>query len=1432
MASIVLGSLGSLVGGPIGGMLGGAAGSLLDNMLLNHKHINKPSFLDLLVEASTMGLPIPAVYGRAKVAGNLIMSNNLQPEKHGGKGGLSGGKGQPYYTYNVSCAVAICRGPIKNIWRIFADSKLIWDMDPLENVAGAGTSHPGTPLVMSAFTPDGVSGGVATLYHYGTGKHHNQQFAGASVSFHYGTEDQLPDSDMEVIAQQLNFNRPNSCPGYRGLAYAVFHGLPLANFGNRIPNFTFEVNGYATPQNIVTNPVPSPTLGPISGKIYVNPIQNVIWLVNQNELQAYNSQTCAIISNIGDVSAVPAVAQHLSSGGLNTNPLFNNAQTGPDQSFWYSASCNNTAGTGGLIINWDLLAGCLGAYPLQRNAIGPRDTAAFVTPYLRLQPLSGAIVVGPTQQPFGGGAGSSAYCGSSDCFVVFDIGGRFQVYYAVSNTNPVLQDTNALDQTLELIAWGDLQFNDGTHSFGHPRLSLAWSDSRQQLVCLDGQAGGAQFILDLSDRTNVKLLGPQFLDNLIPTANPYRVMYDVSSDRFIYCNKLHVYSVQDPTAGVLAPNAHLDVAATYAGAQLIDELGFQTQQLGQGSYVLALTDNTIHYVDGQTLLDLGLSWSFSAVSGAVGNIFYNPLGAGAINYTTFTAGAGIGLYSNPSGGPLSLSEVVTDICSDVGLPVATALDTSALVADKVPGYAVTSQASGRAAIEPLQEVYLFDLVESNFKLVARKRLVQTQNVNVTIDEHDLGARAAAAQPGDNPAPKVVETVKQDFDLPQFVFMRYKSTSGDFFVKDFSFQLGTQYAKRAVACVGSTAHLTLNTPLLLTDSQASAVVYNILFLHYINRTSVSFSLPIKYMALEAGDVVKLSWTDTEGNNVSYPVYITQVDLGVDNTLHYQGVTTDPAVFAAGPPGQSPIAIANPIHTGTPTTLLIAETPPLRDSDDSAGLYIGACSIGLSTGWGASILRSTDGALSFTNIAGITTPAAIGVAQTALGTAGNPVAGVWDKTNQVTLTLIGGNPLAGVTPLQVLDKQNVFLIGKEIVGVSNVVQNADGSYTLSLLQRGMLGTDIFMNTHVAGERTMLLSTDGSVQDVDMSAGQIGLQYVYAGVSIGSDLTSSTKQNYSLEGSRIRPEAASHASLQRDASNNVSITWNPRNRINYEWLDGQEQGSDESAEAYEVDILGPDGAVVRVITDFSRGLATIGNTTGADTGIRLAQYTAAQQAADGLVGAGETWSPTDNGGLTLSGFNLIAANSTTSLCSVRALGGALLGSYYFEVQPSSLSSNDTAIGLADNTFALTGTHLGSDTHGVGSRAIGGIFLNGVNVGGGSGLTNGQWTGVAVNLNSKRLWIRNTATALWNGNPLADPATGAGGIDISAMIFPLFPCFSSAGHGEQAVANFGATTFAGAIPPGFSTGFPGPNPPIVTANIYQLSTRVGRGFPRMIVG
>ena len=50
-----------------------------------------------------------------------------------------------------------------------------------------------------------------------------------------GSQDQLPDPLMEAIEGQ------GLVPAYRGTAYVVIENLALADFGNRVPQLSFEV---------------------------------------------------------------------------------------------------------------------------------------------------------------------------------------------------------------------------------------------------------------------------------------------------------------------------------------------------------------------------------------------------------------------------------------------------------------------------------------------------------------------------------------------------------------------------------------------------------------------------------------------------------------------------------------------------------------------------------------------------------------------------------------------------------------------------------------------------------------------------------------------------------------------------------------------------------------------------------------------------------------------------------------------------------------------------------------------------------------------------------------------------------------------------------------------------------------------------------------
>lgn len=202
MATLVLSAVGSAVGGPLGAQIGAFIGSQIDQALFGPTIKSEgPRLGDLTVQASTYGNSIPRIFGpENRVSGNIIWSTGLVEEKstktQGGKGGKPKTK-TTTYTYHVDCAIALCRGSIVNVKRIWADGKLFRDEAGVQKQASA-------------------------------------------VRVYTGSATQNPDPTMQAALGA------DKCPAHRDMAYVFFDHLELGDFGNRIPNFTFEVEAHTS----------------------------------------------------------------------------------------------------------------------------------------------------------------------------------------------------------------------------------------------------------------------------------------------------------------------------------------------------------------------------------------------------------------------------------------------------------------------------------------------------------------------------------------------------------------------------------------------------------------------------------------------------------------------------------------------------------------------------------------------------------------------------------------------------------------------------------------------------------------------------------------------------------------------------------------------------------------------------------------------------------------------------------------------------------------------------------------------------------------------------------------------------------------------------------------------------------------------------------
>ncbi|QUJ77413.1 glycoside hydrolase/phage tail family protein [Sulfitobacter albidus] len=202
MATILFSAAGAAIGGSVGGTLAGLSsvaigravgatlGRVVDQKILGTgaQAVETGKVDRFRLSSAGEGDPIPQLFGRMRVGGQVIWASDFE-ETASVSGG---GKGRPSrpktteYSYSVNLAIALGTGEISRVGRIWADGEEI--------------------------APDDLN---LTVY---TGSAHQQ-----------------PDPLMEAI------EGPGQVPAYRGTAYVVIEALGLQAFGNRVPQFSFEV---------------------------------------------------------------------------------------------------------------------------------------------------------------------------------------------------------------------------------------------------------------------------------------------------------------------------------------------------------------------------------------------------------------------------------------------------------------------------------------------------------------------------------------------------------------------------------------------------------------------------------------------------------------------------------------------------------------------------------------------------------------------------------------------------------------------------------------------------------------------------------------------------------------------------------------------------------------------------------------------------------------------------------------------------------------------------------------------------------------------------------------------------------------------------------------------------------------------------------------
>jgi hypothetical protein len=184
--------------------------------------------------------------------------------------------------------------------------------------------------------------------------------------------------------------------------------------------------------------------------------------------------------------------------------------------------------------------------------------------------------------------------------------------------------------------------------------------------------------------------------------------------------------------------------------------------------------------------------------------------------------------------------------------------------------------------------------------------------------------------------------------------------------------------------------------------------------------------------------------------------------------------------------------------------------------------------------------------------------------------------------------------------------------------------------------------------------------------------------------------------------------------------------------------------------------------------------------------------------------TWNPSDKASnVVLTNGNLTAGINTVANGGVRSTTSFSSGKHYFEANWSASPGNQNSIvGISLGTSSLIVGPTSGQVVVFGTN--GNIIVSGAASGSTIGAPGTGKICIAIDFGADLFWARLNG-GNWNGSGTADPATGAGGISVSAAFGGAIAGFALASvngtdMGKTVTVNFGASAFAQTVPSGFS--------------------------------
>ncbi len=1131
----------------------GAVVSMVVNAIVNKPEDvvqTGPRLEDLTIQTSTYGVSLPIVYGTVRIAGNVIWSTNKietkTVKKSGGKGG--GPKvTQTTYTYAASFAIALCEGEITGIRRIWNHGKLVYDISE--------TNTESTGLLNDKFVT------------------------------YKGTQTQLPDPTIESI------EGVGKTPAYRGMAYVVFNNLELAEFGNTLPNLTFEVirsplsnivkpNGYAE----ITETLAQSDIKGIAYSDYNNCVYSLAsYSINSNTyVSLYKLNTDDTILKGPSISdslvghGISSLLNFTEEKDYHINILFN----GDVAIICYSADGGN-----GRIANHLLI---YDANTLALKSYSSTKTNAFyidgsvVNRDINAEVLGGKLVLNNYDYDgikdvsyysvgtFNVGADTEYY--KTDKYAItfnrynidlienFEVGGMTLVY---STKGLLTKNCYDIDPKTGIIYYIERDWTSDRDTFSGAYLSAFKTvginlEAQKRFHTISNIEGDGATDLYFDEVTRCVFV-------------LYRKSTGIS--RLSYTYYLYKYNVDTNT---MIFNIFLNMSTNK------DDLNNTKISINKNKremfYISNNVANTMSYISLDTgnirseiygnIAALANGFNFTKYSGTYDYLRDRYI---FIGDNSLYKNAYIWMYGDRmTDGGYWLDAIVNDLSTRTGIK-AIKTDVTQLQNILVDGYVVSTRTAIRSCLEQLSTGFLFDGIESEYKL---KFILRGKNSVKIIDYKEFGAMDYSNNL--NFSELLTMTRQQELELPKKINLIYIDKNKDY-------QPNTEESKRQLNTTEEVQSISL--PIVFNNNKAKQLVDKLMYNAWVSRDSFTFTTNYDHIDLEPSDVITVNKEDATYN---LRIVKKEEDLG---KIKFQVVSEDATVYSQDSTGASILNNKQTISITTNSSSIFLDIPILLDSNNDVGCYIATKKNNNNLDWTGSVLYSSNTEFGeYDEVTDFNIEAINGYLLNKLGnfTDNNTV----DFYNKITVKVNGGI-LTSITEEEFLSGVNTAIIGNEIITFKNAVLTDINTYELSWLLRGRYGTDKYINNHFSTyENFVKLDNSGSIQRILSDINIIKTQKFYKNVSYGKYLADVKAVRFVNNGIGLKSYAVYNVIGSRDSSANLNITWNKRIRGDAHIRDGV-TNVDPDGDNYEIDVI-KNGLVIRtiIVTDLTSAIYTSAN------------------------------------------------------------------------------------------------------------------------------------------------------------------------------------------------------------------------------------------------